>query len=327
MTASSRIPVRRPGAAEARRGWRRVAGRSLASAAALVALLVALSVSPHAAARQMEDVEIETVPVADGIYMLVGQGGNIGVSVGDDGVILVDDQYAPLTDRIRAAIAEISDRPIRFVLNTHWHGDHTGGNENLGEAGALIVAHDNVRERMSTEQFIEFMDRRVPASPDTALPVVTFNDAVTLHLNDEEIHAFHVDPAHTDGDSIVVFRKANAVHMGDIFFRGTYPFIDLSSGGSVDGMIAAAARVLEMTEPGTPIIPGHGPLGDRADLEAYHDMLRTIRDRVAAMVEEGKSLEEVIAAAPTAEFDAAMADGFIGPEQFLGIVYESLSGH
>ncbi|MBT8487910.1 MAG: MBL fold metallo-hydrolase, partial [Gemmatimonadetes bacterium] len=183
----------------------------------------------------MENVQIRTQQVADGVYMLMGQGGNIGVSVGDDGVFIIDDQFAPLTDKILAAIAAITDEPVRFVFNTHWHGDHTGGNENMGEAGALIVAHDNVRERMSTEQVLERIGRPVsttPASPAGALPVITFSEDVSFHINGGQLHAFHVSNAHTDGDAIVHFVSANVVHMGDTFFRDRFPFIDTASGGS-----------------------------------------------------------------------------------------------
>ncbi len=275
--------------------------------------------------QNMEDVEIRTIPVADGVHMLTGRGGNIGVSTGDDGVFLVDDQYAPLTDKILAAIEGLSDRPVRFVINTHWHGDHTGGNENLGEAGALLVAHENVRERMSTEQFIEAFGNRVPPSPPAALPVVTFTEAVTFHWNDEEIRVFHTPSAHTDGDAIIHFVGANTVHMGDTYFNGYYPFIDLSSGGDLDGIIAAADRVLALARPDTRIIPGHGPLSDVPTLRAYRDMLVSVRDRVRALIAQGMSREEVIAAAPTASFDPEWGDGFIEPDQWVGMVYDSLA--
>lgn len=279
---------------------------------------------PSAAGQQMADVEIETVPVARGVYMLIGEGGNIGVSVGEDGVILVDDQYAPLTDRIRAAVAEITDQPIRFLINTHWHQDHTGGNENFGEAGTLIFAHENVRERMSTEQFMERLDRTVPASPEAALPVVTFTEEVALHLNGG-IRVFHVDPAHTDGDSVIEFQAANAVHMGDTFFAGRYPFVDLSSGGSVQGMIDAANRVLGEITPETRIIPGHGPLSGFDDLVQYRNVLTAARARVLEHVRGGDSLQETLAAGPTAEWDEAWGAGFIDGETFVSIIYESLT--
>jgi glyoxylase-like metal-dependent hydrolase (beta-lactamase superfamily II) len=296
-------------------------------AAVAAALLFATCPTPRLLAQQdMSDVEIETHLAGDGVWMLVGRGGNIGVSAGEDGIFLIDDQYAPLTEKIRAAVARINDRPIRFVLNTHWHGDHTGGNENLGQAGALIVAHENVRERMSVEQFMERFDRTVPASPEAALPVVTYTDAVTFHLNGDEIHAFHVAPAHTDGDSVVHFRKANVLHMGDVFFHGTYPFIDLGSGGSAPGVLDAVNRALELADGETKVIPGHGPLADKAALTAYRDMLQAVIGRVEALVAEGKSLEEVQAAKPSAAYDEAWGGGFIGSDVFVAAVYESVKG-
>jgi glyoxylase-like metal-dependent hydrolase (beta-lactamase superfamily II) len=210
------------------------------------------------------------------------------------------------------------------VLNTHWHGDHVGGNENLGKAGALIVAHENVRERMSTEQFLEALNQKVPASPEVALPVVTFDDSVTFHLNGDEIHAFHVPPAHTDGDSVVYFREADAVHMGDVFFQSGYPFVDLSSGGSAPGVLDAVERVLGMIGEKTRVIPGHGELTDRDGLEEYRDMLKTVIGRVSAMKAEGKSLEEVQAAKPTEELDERWGGGFIDADRFVASIYESL---
>jgi cyclase len=270
-----------------------------------------------------DKVQIETVKVTEGIFMLMGAGGNIGVSAGDDGVFLVDDQYAPLTQKIREAVAAISSKPIRFVLNTHWHWDHTGGNENLGQAGVLIVAHDSVRVRMSVEQFVEAFSRRVPPSPEAALPVVTFSDTVTFHLNGEEIHAFHVSPAHTDTDSVIHFRKSNVVHMGDLFNRG-YPFIDLSSGGSVDGMVEASARVLSMIDSNTRVIPGHGPLGDQSVLKEYHQMLSTVRDRIKRMMDSGRTIEEILQTKPTEEFDQQWGQRSRKGDDFAKSVYDSL---
>jgi glyoxylase-like metal-dependent hydrolase (beta-lactamase superfamily II) len=291
----------------------------LARCVAAVALLAS------SATAQGEDVEIQTVEVAPGVSMLIGQGGNIGVSTGADGVFLVDDQFAPLTPKILAAVARLSDAPLRFVLNTHWHGDHTGGNENMAGQGSLIVAHDNVRRRMSSDQFISVMDRRVPASPPAALPVVTFGADVTLHWNGDALHAIHVPNAHTDGDAIVHFEKAKVIHTGDVYFAGQYPFIDRDSGGSLEGMIAAVDRVLALADHATRIIPGHGPLSNRAELARYRAMLATARDRVRAEIDAGKSLEDVLATRPLSDLDGAWGTGFMKPEAFLRTVYASLA--
>jgi glyoxylase-like metal-dependent hydrolase (beta-lactamase superfamily II) len=291
--------------------------------AALVAL--ALLGATAGAAQQAPAVEIRTTELTPHLYALAGRGGTIGLSIGEDGVLLVDDQYAPLTESILAAIGELTDQPVRFVLNTHWHGDHTGGNENLGRAGALIVAHENVRARMSTDQFLEAIQRAIPASPAAALPVITFSDAVTFYWNDEEIHAYHVEPAHTDGDSVVVFRKADVVHAGDIFWNSGYPLIDLSSGGSIDGMIRVVRDLLATTGPATRFIPGHGAVGDRADVAAYLRMLETTRATIAEMIANGASLEEVQAAKPTAPFDTARGTAFYSKEQYVSFVYDSIN--
>lgn len=267
---------------------------------------------------------IKTTKVADGLYLLEGAGGNIGVSVGEDGVIVIDDQFAPLTPKIQSAIAAISPKPIKFVLNTHWHGDHVGGNENLANAGAVIVAHENVRKRMSTEQFMEAFKRKVPASPPKALPVVTFTSDITLHFNGEDIHVIHVDPAHTDGDSIVVFPKAKVVHTGDCFITSSYPFADLSSGGNFDGFIGVADKVLGMVDDSYKIIPGHGALSTKKDLKGFHDMLTTIRTRVKKLADTGKSLEDVQKAKLTTEWDAKLGGSFIKPEMVVEFAYKSI---
>lgn len=272
-----------------------------------------ISVPSAAQQRDFSAVEIEAVRVADGVYMLTGSGGNIGLSIGEDGPFVIDDQFAPLTEKIQAAIAELTSGAVRFVLNTHWHGDHTGGNENFGQAGAMIVAHENVRKRLNPEEFREVMGNTTQAPPD-ALPVVTFTDAVNLYWNGENIHVFHVDPAHTDGDAIVHFVNANAFHMGDTFFQGRYPFIDVNSGGNVNGVIAAAERVLTMVDSDTKIIPGHGPLSGPDELRAYRNMLLTVRDRVQVMVNEGRTADEIVAAAPTADLNdvwGSNPDGFV----------------
>ncbi|MGD2180852.1 MBL fold metallo-hydrolase [Lusitaniella coriacea] len=292
----------------------------------LVSASFALGATPlFAQTPDFESVQIETIPLRDGIYMLVGEGGNIGVSAGEDGVFLIDDQFAPLTEKIVAAIRTISSEPVRFLINTHWHFDHTGGNENFGKAGVVIVAHDNVRDRMSTEQIIEVIGRTFPPSPTAALPIITFNDTMTFHLNGETIHAFHVDSAHTDGDAIVHFKEANIIHTGDTYFNGFYPFIDVESGGSIEGMIAAIEGLLLLIDDETHIIPGHGPLSNQAELMVYLEMLKTVRDRVKAAIDRGMSSEDFIASEPMADFPSTWGQGFLSTEQFLQIVYADLA--
>ena len=289
--------------------------------------VLALAATAPALAQQQTDyskVEIKSEKVAEGLYVLTGQGGNIGLSAGASGSLVIDDQYAQLSEKILAAIKTLTPGPVRFVVNTHWHGDHTGGNENMGKAGAILVAHENVRRRMSTEQFMALMGRKIEASPEAALPVVTFAEGVTFFWNGDEVRVFHVAPAHTDGDSVIQFVKADVVHMGDTFFNGAYPFIDTSSGGRVDGVIAAADRVLSAVTDKTRIIPGHGPVASKADLQAYRDTVKAVRDAVAKLKAEGKTKEAVVAAKPSAAYDAKWGQGFIKPDAFVGIVFDSL---
>ena len=289
----------------------------------LIGLFAVLA--PCAVAQQnFDDVQIEVIDVAEGLHMLVGQGGNIGVSTGGDGVFVVDDQFAPLTEKILAAIGGISDAPVRFLVNTHWHFDHTGGNENMGDAGAVIVAHENVRTRMSVEGFIEAFGRQTPAAPPGALPVITFTDGLAFHWNGDDIKVVHVENAHTDGDAIIHFTGANALHMGDTYFSGMYPFIDLGSGGSIDGMIAAAETGLARADDETKIIPGHGPLSNKGELSAYRNMLHSVRIAIAEGIQNGMSKEEVVAAKPTSAFDADWGGGFMQPDVWVGILYDSL---
>src|SRR5712691_2038514 len=235
----------------------------------LAGCAAALFAAAASAQQDFSKVEIQTEKLADTVYMMTGAGGNLGLSVGEDAVSVIDDQFAPLTPKILAAIAKLSPKPVKFLLNTHWHFDHTGGNENLGKAGAIIVAHENVRKRLSTEGFIEFLGMKTKPEPKVALPVVTFTRDITFHVNGDEVRAFHVPRAHTDGDTIIHFAKSDVIHTGDAFFNKLYPFIDTSSGGSVDGVIAAADRVLAMAGDNTKIIPGHGPLGNKADLKVF----------------------------------------------------------
>ena len=290
----------------------------------LAATLMLTSVA-LAEEQDWSKVEVKVVPVAGGVSMLVGEGGNIAVTTGKDGVFLVDDQFAPLLPKIRAAVKTLGDGPIRFVVNTHFHGDHTGNNAQLGEAGAVILAQENVRKRLGMERGNSRTGERTPPAPPAAWPLVTYADGVTLYLNGDELEVTHVARAHTDGDSIVRFRKANVVHMGDTFFNGNYPFIDVDSGGSIDGVIAAADRVLASIDAGTKLIPGHGPLGTKADLQTYREMLAGIRDRVKALIAQGKTLDQVIAARPTAQWDATWGGGFMKPDIFVGFVHRSLT--
>lgn len=291
-----------------------------------IAVLLFLPLVGGASAALADDqVQYSLTAVSDGIYMLKGRGGNIGLSVGADGVFMIDDQYAGMTDDILAQVATVSDQPVRFLLNTHWHGDHTGGNEALGAKGTLLVAHDNVRKRLASDQFMSLFNREVKAAAPGALPIVTFDSAVSFHLNGSEIRAIHVARAHTDGDAIIHFPGANVIHAGDVVFNGYYPFIDLDSGGSSEGIIAALDTMLALCDDETRIIPGHGALATPGDLRAYRNMMATVRERVVALVAEGKTLEQVQAAAPAAEYDEAWGGGFINPENFLKELYLDLS--
>lgn len=271
-----------------------------------------------------DSVEVTTVPVRDGLYMLMGEGGNVGVSMGADGTFIIDDQYAQMTDKLTAAIADLSGAQPRLLVNTHWHGDHAGGNENFANAGAVIVAHENVRAALLVEKSIPLFKMTKPPSPKAALPLITFKDEMNLHLNGDNLRLIHVANAHTDGDAMVHFTKANVFHTGDVFFNGFYPFIDTHSGGSIAGMIAGSKAVLELADDNTRIMPGHGPLASKADLQAYHDMLVQAEANIRALKDAGKSLEQVVAAKPTAALDAEWGDGFLNADVWVGIVYSGM---
>jgi glyoxylase-like metal-dependent hydrolase (beta-lactamase superfamily II) len=287
-------------------------------------VFVFVIISTFSIAQDFEKVQIDTIKVADGIYMLLGLGGNIGVSAGEDGILLVDTQFSELMEKIKSAIAEISKSPIRIVLNTNWHYDHAYGNEPLGKSGALIIAHENSRMRMTREQDYPDFDMSYPAFPKVALPVVTFKDSLTLHFNGDEIQVIHIENAHSDADIVIYFRKANVIHTGDLYFTILYPYIDVSHGGSIDGMIAAAERIIGMIDENTKIIPGHGPLSSRKELTKYRDMLVTVRDRIKSQIKEGKTLEEVLASKPTADFDKKQIKA-VPPEMFVKIIYNDLA--
>ena len=288
-------------------------------------MLLMLQAPVQAAQPDFSAVEIVATPLADGLAMLVGQGGNIVVSTGVDGPVIIDDQFAPLVPKIDAAVRKLQDAPVRFVINTHHHFDHTGGNEAFGKAGALIFAHDNVRMRMSTEQLSKLMNRTMPAAPPAALPVVTFEDGVTLHWNGETIRVEHVAPAHTDGDSHVWFERANVVHMGDTFVNGTFPLVDIESGGTLAGLITSAELVLARANADTQIVPGHGPLARRGDLQKFHDMLVDVRGRIQNGIQSGKTMEAFIASKPLADLDAQWGKGFLTTDQVITLMWMSLS--
>jgi len=298
--------------------------QSLVSVLMASAALCLFTVGDIQAQQNFDKVEIKTQKLTDSVYMLIGAGGNMGLSVGPDGVFLIDDQFAPLTPKIEAAIKALTPKPVTFVINTHWHSDHTGGNVNLGKAGALIVAQDNVRKRLSSDQFIELLGAKEKPMAKEGLPVITFSQSVNFHLNGDDIAVFHVPNAHTDGDAIIHFRKANIVHMGDVFFNGFYPFIDFSSGGTPDGFIAAVERVIAITDAQTKIIPGHGPLAGKDELVIYRDMLVGTIGKIKALVKQGKTLEEIVAAKPTADFDERWGKGFIPPARYIEMVMKGL---
>ncbi len=291
---------------------------------AIVPALLALA--GPAGAQSFDDVTIRSERVAEGLHVLYGRGGNIGVVSGPDGVFLVDDQFAPLHEKIVAAVRAIApEGELRFVVNTHWHGDHVGGNEAMGRQGALLVAHENVRRRMSVAQVMKLRPMEIPAAAPGALPVVTFTESLRFHLNGITISVEHPASAHTDGDALVWLEERDAVHMGDVYFNGIYPFVDVDSGGSIDGTIAAVEAALERIGPATRVIPGHGPVSGRAELEAYLEMLRDVRSRVATLIAEGKSAEQVLAAKPSAAWDAEWGDGFLDPDTFVRLIHASLS--
>ena len=276
--------------------------------------------APAAMPAAAEDVKIETISVAPGIYMLKGRGGNIGLTVGVDGAAIIDDQFADMVPKIRAAVAMLADQPVEFVINTHLHGDHTGGNDAFGKSGAVIIAHENVRKRLGTAQVNPTTNAPIAARAREALPVFTFADSATLHFNDDDLEFTHLPNAHTETDIVVRFRKANVLHMGDCF-TGGFPFIDGNTGGTLDGLIRAHEAVLATVDDNTKIIRGHGPLGNKAELQAYHDMLVVVRDRVAKLVKAGKSQEDVVAARPTKEFEEKYGGASFNAAQWIGRAY------
>ena len=284
-------------------------------------VLLVLAISTHAQQRDFSQVQMKATKVSGNIYMLEGSGGNIGVSVGDDGILIVDDQYAPLANKIRAALKGIADKKLRFILNTHWHGDHTGGNVEFGPE-APIIAHDNVRKRMATEQKSEVFKSTTPASPKEALPVITFGHSLTVHFNGEEIRAVHFPKGHTDGDTVVFFTASNVVHLGDDFFAGRFPFVDLESGGSVDGLTKNIGEIIGKIPAGAKLIPGHGPISTIDDLKSYHRMLQETSNIVKQKIAAGKTLEQIKSEGLPEEWKP-WGTGFIKTEFWLETIYKS----
>jgi cyclase len=297
---------------------------SIMKRAALVCAVAVICLSgarARAQGRDFSKVEIKVTKVAGSVYLLEGAGGNIGVSVGADGILIVDDQFAPLAEKIRAALKTIGAGKLRFVLNTHWHGDHTGGNAQFSQE-ASIIAHDNVRKRLASEQTI-FGDK-VPASPKEALPVITFDQSLAVHFNNEEIRAIHFPHGHTDGDSVIFFTGSNVVHMGDDFFAGRFPFVDIENGGNAVSLVKNIGEIINRLPAGVKIIPGHGPLSTVDDLKLYHRMLNETIDIVRKQMAAGQTLEQ-IKAAGLPETWKSWGTGFIKTDQWIELIYRSLS--
>jgi len=301
---------------------RRVSRQAAWFTAVTLVVLGAAALHPYVAQSRFDEVKIETEKVTDGIYMLKGAGGNLGVSVGEDGVLLIDDQFAELAGKIRAAIGELGGGAPAFLLNTHYHGDHTGGNAEFS-ATTPILAHDNVRVRLLSGH--QPMGGENKPSPPEALPVITYSEGVTLHFNGEEIQVVHFPAGHTDGDSVVFFKNADVVHMGDDMFAGMFPFVDLSAGGNVAGLARNVETILGRIGPGTKVIPGHGPLSSKKDLAVFLKMLKETQAHVEKQVDAGHSLEQIKEAGLPEEWDA-WGEGFIKTDRWLETLYHSLKG-
>jgi cyclase len=267
-------------------------------------------VSSAYAQQDFSNVEIISHHVAGSVYYLEGRGGNIGLSIGEDGIVMIDDQYAPLTDKIVASIRNLNDGEIRFLINTHVHGDHTGGNENLGNRGVLILARDEVRVRLAEQ------------ASEAALPVLTYSEAITIHLNGEEVYAFSVPPAHTDGDTFIYFKDSDVVHTGDVFRTTAFPVIDTNNGGTLKGTLEALGRLIGVAGPNTKILPGHGVVSSRDDVMEFRDMVLDVSGQVAGLLEMNMSYEQVAAADPSAAYNAQYGD----PDRFLTALFTELGG-
>jgi glyoxylase-like metal-dependent hydrolase (beta-lactamase superfamily II) len=298
------------------------------AAALLAARVLAQQPSPEPAAPPPPDfskVEIKTTDLGDGVYMLEGQGGNITVATARDGIIMVDGEFAPLHDKIKAAISVISNQPIKWLVNTHFHGDHTGGNAPFAKDGATVVAHANVKTRLAAGTTNGLTGAKTPPVEAGALPAKTYTDSFKIMMSGRVADLKHIANAHTDGDTYVWFKTANVLATGDTFTNGRYPNIDFANGGNIKGMIAAADTYLKLANDKTRIVPGHGPIGDKAALLDYRTMLVTARDRMAALVKDGKSEDDVVAAKPFADLDVKWAPTDLASKNFVRVVYHSLA--
>lgn len=290
----------------------------------LVMVLVSMS---FLYAQEQAEVQVGAEKLGGKLYMLWDSGGkgNTVILTGDDGVLMIDTKVEESIDKLLAKIAELSGEPIRFAIITHWHFDHVGGNEIVAKTGATIIAHENVRKRMSMEHDMKILNTKVPPSPELARPLVTFKKEIAFHLNGEDVKVFHLEPGHTDGDAVIYFKNANVIHMGDLYFEGLYPYIGIYSGGSINGMIKVINQILPMIDENTKVVPGHGPVSNKARLQKYVSMLTIIRDNVSRLMQEGNTMDKVIAAKPTQAFDEKWGKGFLPPDQFAKLMYMDLS--
>lgn len=287
-----------------------------------IMLFISLSNFPIAFASHLD---LNTTKLNDSMYVIQGSGGNVILSIGIDGVILVDDQYAPVTEKMKSVISNITNKPIKFVINTHWHPDHVGGNERLGEAGAIIVSHENVRKRLSNDQFFELINQTIPALSKKGLPIITFSDNMTFYQNNDDIRISYLYNGHTDGDSAVYFTHNNVIHVGDDFSDKAYPFMDLSTGGSIDGLISSLQSIISIINNETKVVAGHSGISNQTKVKEYVNMLIDVRSLVSNMMKEGKSLDDIIQSKPTSQYDTIYQDySFIKPKDFVTNIYESL---